>query len=96
MSNVELDLAPLLIPTVEVGRERIGVPAGVSTGVEEAESTLAFLEPDLGVIFELKIVVIGLTISSILLLCGVRSHCDSLDSVGDLWGVDDPAMRGLV
>ena len=77
---------PLPTPTVEVGRDRIGVLDGVSTGIDEAESTLAFLEPDLGVTFELNIVVTGVTISSILFLCGVRelSHCDSFKSMGDL------------
>ena len=74
LSNDELDLAPLLMPIVDVGRDRTGVPAGVSTGVEEAESTLAFLEPDLGVMLEFRMVVTGVAISSIMFLCGVLSH----------------------
>ena len=96
LSNVEQDLTPLPMPTVEVGRDRIGVPAGVSTGVEEAESTLAFLEPDLGVTLELKIVVTGVTIFSILFFCGVRLHCKSLGKMGDLWGIGEAAIPGLL
>lgn len=51
--------------TIEVGRELLGVSFGVAVGVVDALSTLAFLDPDLGVIFELKKVFTGVEISSL-------------------------------
>lgn len=50
---------------MEVGRELLGVPFGVAIGVVEALSTLAFLDPVLGVMFELKNVFTGVEISSL-------------------------------
>ena len=49
---------------MELGRPRDGVPFGDSFGVDDALSTLAFLEPDRGVTFELKKAFTGVTVSS--------------------------------
>ena len=50
---------------MDVGRELLGVPFGVAVGVVDALSTLALLDPDLGVIFELKKVFTGVEIPSL-------------------------------
>jgi hypothetical protein len=49
---------------IEAGLEPLGVPPGVPLGVLDALSTLAFLEEDLGVIFELRKVLTGVDKSS--------------------------------
>ena len=51
----------------EPGLELLGVPFDISFGVDEALSSLAFLEPERGVILELKSVLTGVATSS--------SHC---------------------
>ena len=51
-------------PIVDVGFELFGVPFGVPFGVDDALSTLAFLDPDLGVTFELKKALTGVAMSS--------------------------------
>lgn len=81
---------------MEFGLEFLGVPSGVSFGVDEELSTLAFLEPDLGVIFELRNALSGVSISSFLFgvvlpLCSV---CESLLSAGDTTDAGDPASLG--
>lgn len=49
---------------METGRTALGVPFGVSFGVVDALSTLAFLEPDLGVMLELRNALTGVETSS--------------------------------
>lgn len=59
MSSVVRDWVPI----VEVGLELLGVPFGVRFGVEDALSTLALLDPDLGVMFELRNALTGVAMS---------------------------------
>lgn len=54
--------APLSIE--ETGLELLGVPFGVPFGVDDALSTLAFLDPDRGVMLELKKALTGVATSS--------------------------------
>ena len=54
-------------PKVEADLGLINDASGVSFGVEVALSSLAFLEPDLGVIFELRKALIGVAMSSFVL-----------------------------
>ncbi len=84
------------LSTIELGLEFLGVPSGVPVGVDEELSTLAFLEPDLGVIFELRNALTGVSIPSFLFgvvipLCSVR---ESLLSAGDTVDAGDPASLG--
>ena len=58
---------------MDVGRELLGVPFGVAVGVVDALSTLAFLDPDLGVIFELRKALTGVEIPSFEAPLGVVS-----------------------
>ncbi len=48
----------------EIGLELLGVPSEVPFGVDDALSTLAFLEPDRGVMLELKKALTGVATSS--------------------------------
>lgn len=53
---------------IEDGRELLGVPLGVPFGVDDALSTLAFREPDRGVMLELKKALTGVSIAVVLSL----------------------------
>ncbi len=106
------DVRPALIPSpskpfvssflcsylsiVECGLECLGVPSGVPVGVDEELSTLALLEPDLGVIFELRNALTGVSISSFLLgvVLSLTSVRESLLSAGDTVDAGDPASLG--
>ena len=55
---------PSRLPVEEPGLELLEVPLGVPLGVDDALSTLAFLDPDLGVILELKKALTGVATSS--------------------------------
>jgi hypothetical protein len=75
-----------------------GVPVGVPTGVDDALSTLALLEPDLGVILEFKKADTGVEISlSLLTRFGVdaESKFAPLRKTLELLGVTDPASLGV-
>jgi hypothetical protein len=75
-----------------------GVPVGVPTGVDDALSTLAFLEPDLGVTLELRNVEKGVEISlSLLSRFGVdaESMVAPFRSTFEEFGVTDPASLGV-
>ena len=52
------------LSTMETGRTAFGVPFGVAFGVVDALSTLALLEPDLGVMLELRNALTGVETSS--------------------------------
>jgi len=83
--------------TIEVGRELLGVSFGVAVGVVDALSTRAFLDPDLGVIFELKKVFTGVEISSLKapfapVSVSVKGVCLSL---GETEGCADPRILGV-
>lgn len=82
---------------IEVGRELLGVPFGVPEGVVGALSTLAFLNPDRGVMFELRKALTGVEISSFVCPFGVVSDSASgprlkLEEVN---GGDDPTILGV-
>lgn len=51
---------------METGLAVGGVLSGVAFGVDEAVSTLVFLEPERGVMFELKSVLTGVATHSLL------------------------------
>lgn len=81
---------------VEFGLEFLGVPSGVPVGVEDALSTLAFLELDLGVIFELRNAFTGVSISSVR-FGAMKPACsvlESLLSADDTVGAGDSASLG--
>lgn len=83
---------------IEVGRELAGVPFGVLRGVEEALSTRALREPDLGVMFELRKFLTGVLISSPPPTFGVALltvPCSFL-MLGDDTGFGEPAARGVM
>ena len=91
--------SPLPCPDVSIvgfGLEFLGVPSGVPVGVEDALSTLAFLDPDLGVIFELRNALTGVSMSSFLLgeMTLLDSGLESLLSADDTDGAGDPASLG--
>lgn len=50
--------------TIDTGLVAFGVPSGVPLGVVDALSTRALLEPDLGVMFELRNALTGVETSS--------------------------------
>ena len=85
--------SPVLI--MEAGLELPGVPLGVEFGVDDVLSTRAFRDDDLGVIFELKKVLIGVAISSFDLPCGVRiaSIWPPRANRGDTALAGNPAIR---
>lgn len=58
---------------VDSGRKLVEVPFGVPVGVDAVLSTRAFLEPDLGVMFELMNALTGVEISSFELPLDVRN-----------------------
>ena len=91
-------VSPLPCPDVsivEFGLEFLGVPSGVPVGVDEALSTLAFLDPDLGVIFVLRNALTGVSISSFRLgVVLLDSVLESLLSVDDTIGAGDPPSLG--
>ena len=63
--NISLDHSesPSWLYTMDVGRELLGVPAGVPFGVDDALSALAFLELDRGVMLEFKKALTGVSIA---------------------------------
>ena len=81
---------------MELGRELRGVPSGVPVGVDDALSALAFLEPDLGVIFELRNALTGVSISSFLfgVVIPIDSVRESLLSADDAVDANEPASLG--
>ena len=81
---------------VDAGLKVVGVPFGVPFGVDDALSTLAFLEPDLGVIFEFMNALTGVEMSSFRLPFDGRnpSHCVPLVVLGDTSDTEDPVKRG--
>ena len=81
---------------VELGLEFLGVPSGVPVGVVDALSTLAFLELDLGVIFELRNALTGVSRSSFRFAVGVplSSVRESLLPACDTADAGDPASLG--
>lgn len=81
---------------VDTGLKLVGVPFGVPFGVDAVLSTLAFLEPDLGVMFEFMNALTGVEMSSFRLPFDVRnpSHCVLLPVLGDTSDTEDPVRRG--
>lgn len=82
---------------VDAGFELLGVPFGVRFGVEDALSTLALLDPDLGVTFALKNALTGVAMSPFALLVDapLGTFCPSLRRVGDSCRAGDPANFGV-
>lgn len=74
----------------ETGLELLKVPFGVPFGVDDALSTLAFLEPDRGVMLELKKVLTGVATSSG--ECSLSSPKSS--TLPSLRRVEDPLVAG--
>ena len=81
--------------SIDAGLELTGVPLGVPLGVEEALSTLAFLDPDLGVMLELRNDLTGVAMSPFAPPKGVPdpTRCSRLAS-GDMCGTGDAATLG--
>ena len=81
---------------VDTGLKLVGVPFGVEVGVDAVLSNLAFLEPDLGVMFEFMNALTGVEMSSFRVSFDVRnpSHCVLLGVLGDTSDTEDPARRG--
>lgn len=82
---------------MDVGRELLGVSFGVAVGVVDALSTLAFLDPDLGVMFELKKVLTGVEIPSLTAPFGPLSSSASgvCLRLGERYGCGDPTALGV-
>ena len=95
----EFPSGPWLFATIEVGREFEGVPLGVLRGVEDALSTLALLEPDRGVMLELRKFLTGVLILSVAFavvedpLPGVLC---SFPILGEIVDVGDAASLGVI
>ena len=82
---------------METGLAAGGVLSGVLLGVDEVLSTLDFLEPDRGVIFELKKVLTGVAMSSLVAKAGASCcvPCGSLRSVGVVDETGDRTFEGV-
>lgn len=83
-------------PTEETGLDILAVPLGAPLDVGEAVSALAFLDPDLGVIFELKkgLTGVGPPSSTELRSAPRASTAPSARRVGKLLIAGDPASFG--
>ena len=79
----------------EIGLELLGVPSEVPFGVDDALSTLAFLEPDRGVILELKKALTGVATSSGECPVSTPDRSTRLRRVEDLLMAEGAVVRGV-